>query len=64
MIASAAQEVVIPARSLEASFRVPVNGDTAVASAPQSYQVVASAPVNATIGGGFARLVVNDDDAR
>ncbi|MEN3534138.1 hypothetical protein AAH991_03410 [Microbispora sp. ZYX-F-249] len=63
VIASAAQEVVIPARSLEASFQVPVQGDTAVASAPQSYQVVASVPVGATIGNGFARLVVTDDDA-
>ncbi|WP_182880048.1 hypothetical protein [Microbispora sp. H10949] len=62
VVASAAQEVVIPARSLEASFQVPVNGDTAVASAPQSYQVVASVPVNATIGGGFTRLLVTDDD--
>ncbi|MEU8195790.1 hypothetical protein AB0C10_18590 [Microbispora amethystogenes] len=62
VVASAAQEVVIPARSLEASFQVPVAGDTAVASAPQSYQVVASVPVNATIGGGFTRLVVTDDD--
>ncbi|WP_169980241.1 hypothetical protein [Microbispora sp. H10836] len=63
VITSAAQEVVIAAGALEASFRVPVDGDTAVASAPQSYQVVASAPVNATIGDGFARLVVTDDDA-
>ncbi|GAB3155704.1 acetylxylan esterase [Microbispora hainanensis] len=63
VIASAAQEVVIPARSLQASFQVPVNGDTAVAAEPQSYQVVASVPVNATIGNGFARLVVTDDDA-
>ncbi|GLW20432.1 hypothetical protein Mame01_04750 [Microbispora amethystogenes] len=62
VVASAAQEVVIPARSLEASFQVPVNGDTAVASAPQSYQVVASVPVDATIGGGFTRLLVTDDD--
>ncbi|WP_182874248.1 hypothetical protein [Microbispora sp. H10670] len=62
VVASAAQEVVIPARSLETSFQVPVNGDTAVASAPQSYQVVASVPVNATIGGGFTRLLVTDDD--
>lgn len=63
VVASAAQEVVVPAGALEASFRVPVNGDTAVASAPQSYQVVASVPVGATIGGGFTRLVVTDDDA-
>ncbi|MFI7029056.1 hypothetical protein ACIBK1_10170 [Microbispora rosea] len=63
VIGSAAQEVVIPAGSPQATFQVPVNGDTAVASAPQSYQVVASVPVNATIGNGFARLVVTDDDA-
>ncbi|WP_264159759.1 hypothetical protein [Actinomadura montaniterrae] len=42
---------------------MPLAGDTAVAAAAQSYQVVASAPENAEIGDGFARLVVTDDDA-
>ncbi|MEU6041546.1 hypothetical protein ABZ801_39770 [Actinomadura sp. NPDC047616] len=41
---------------------MPLAGDTTAATAARSYQVVASAPENAVIGDGFARLVVTDDD--
>ncbi|WP_395104281.1 hypothetical protein [Actinomadura sp. SCN-SB] len=62
VVTQAAQEVVIPAGKTSATFQVPVRGDTTPASGPQSYQVVASVPVNAVVGAGFARLVVIDDD--
>ncbi|RAY12579.1 hypothetical protein DPM19_23540 [Actinomadura craniellae] len=57
-----ARQVVIPARATSATFQIPITGNTTVAPAAQSYQVVASAPTNAVIGSGFARLVVTDDD--
>jgi hypothetical protein len=63
VIPQVAQQVVIPAGATSATFQVPVQGNTTVASGAQSYQVVASVPVNAVIGGGFARLVVTDDEA-
>ncbi|GAA4194651.1 hypothetical protein GCM10022252_39400 [Streptosporangium oxazolinicum] len=63
VITALAQQVVIPVGARSATFQVPIAGDTIPATAAQSYQVVASVPTNATIGGGFARLVVTDDDA-
>ncbi|GII54974.1 hypothetical protein Pth03_33630 [Planotetraspora thailandica] len=62
VIAQLATQVVIPAKKTTATFQVPLAGDTTPAPAAQSYQVVASVPTNATIGAGFARLVVTDDD--
>lgn len=62
VIAQVAREIVIPARARSATFQIPLAGDTAPAPTEQSYQVVASAPVNAVIGTGFARLVVTDDE--
>ncbi|GLZ02829.1 hypothetical protein Acsp03_02960 [Actinomadura sp. NBRC 104412] len=52
----------LPVRDAAPELQVPVRGDTVAADGPQSYQVVASVPVNAVIGAGFARLVVIDDD--
>ncbi|GAA2152701.1 poly(ethylene terephthalate) hydrolase family protein [Actinomadura napierensis] len=63
VIAQVARQVVVPAGATAASFEVPLAGDTIAATVAQSYQVVASAPENAEIGDGFARLVVTDDDA-
>jgi hypothetical protein len=63
VITPLAQQVVIPARATSVTFTVPVTGNTTLATAPQSYQVVASVPANAVIGNGFARLVVTDDEA-
>ncbi|MCW2876593.1 MAG: secreted protein [Sphaerisporangium sp.] len=63
VITQLAQEVVIPASATWATFQVPLAGNTTVATAAQSYQVVASVPANAVIGSGFTRLVVTDDDA-
>ncbi|GAA4069223.1 hypothetical protein GCM10022214_25440 [Actinomadura miaoliensis] len=62
VIAQVAGKVVIPAGATTATFDVPLAGDTTAATAARSYQVVASAPENAVIGDGFARLVVTDDD--
>jgi dienelactone hydrolase len=62
VVPQAAQEVVIPRGATSATFQVPVQGNTTVASGPQSFQVVASAPGNAVIGNSFARLVVTDDE--
>jgi hypothetical protein len=62
VIAQAAREVVIPSGAATATFQVPVQGNTTVAAGVQSYQVVVSVPVNAVIGGGFARLIVTDDE--
>ncbi|WP_344832925.1 hypothetical protein [Actinocorallia longicatena] len=55
--------VTIPPGETTGVFTVPVLGNTTVATVAQSYQVVATVPVNATVGSGFARLVVTDDDA-
>ncbi|MFF5250068.1 hypothetical protein ACFY3V_37800 [Streptosporangium sp. NPDC000095] len=63
VITALAQQVVIPVGARSATFQVPIVGDTTPATTAQSYQVVASVPTNATIGNGFARLVVTDDDA-
>ncbi|WP_329091396.1 hypothetical protein [Streptosporangium sp. NBC_01469] len=63
VITALAQQVVIPVGARSATFQVPIAGDTTPATAEQSYQVVASVPTNATIGGGFTRLIVTDDDA-
>ena len=63
VITALARQVVIPVGARSATFEVPIVGDTAPATTEQSYQVVASVPTNATIGGGFTRLVVTDDDA-
>jgi hypothetical protein len=63
VIVQMAEQVVIPARATSATFPVPLAGNTTPAGAAQSYQVVASVPANAVIGGGFTRLVVTDDDA-
>jgi hypothetical protein len=62
VIEQVAREVVIPAGARTATVRIPLAGNATVASAAQSYQVVASSPVNAITGDGFARLVVTDDD--
>ncbi|MFG1704207.1 hypothetical protein ACFLIM_13540 [Nonomuraea sp. M3C6] len=63
VVTALAQQVVIPARATSVTFTVPMTGNTTPATAEQSYQVVASVPANATIGSGFTRLVVTDDDA-
>ncbi|MEU0482314.1 hypothetical protein ABZ260_24390 [Streptosporangium sp. NPDC006013] len=63
VITALAQQVVIPVGAKSATFQVPIVGNTTPATAAQSYQVVASVPTNATIGGGFTRLIVTDDDA-
>ncbi|WP_162641644.1 hypothetical protein [Streptosporangium sp. 'caverna'] len=63
VITALARQVVIPVGARSATFQVPIVGDTVPATAEQSYQVVASVPTNATIGSGFTRLVVTDDDA-
>jgi dienelactone hydrolase len=62
VITQLAEQVVIPAKRTSATFQVPLAGDTTPAAAAQSYQVVASVPTNATIGDGFTRLIVTDDD--
>ncbi|SEG56344.1 hypothetical protein SAMN04489712_106305 [Thermomonospora echinospora] len=63
VIEQVAREVVIPRGATSATFQIPVLGNDSVASAAQSYQVIASSPTNAVIGNGFARLVVTDDEA-
>ncbi|NAS20271.1 hypothetical protein GT755_01075 [Herbidospora sp. NEAU-GS84] len=62
VITSLAASVTIPAGSTGGTFTVPVTGNTVKATAAQSYQVVAGVSAGATIGDGFARLVVTDDD--
>jgi hypothetical protein len=61
VIGQVAAEVVVPAGAASATFTVPLHGNT-TAAATQSYQIVASSPVGAVIGNGFARLTVTDDD--
>ncbi|GAA0997253.1 hypothetical protein GCM10009555_094460 [Acrocarpospora macrocephala] len=62
VITQVAATVTIPAGQTGGVFTVPLAGNTVKATAAQSYQVIAGVSANATIGDGFARLVVTDDD--
>ncbi|MEV5411279.1 hypothetical protein AB0K60_20860 [Thermopolyspora sp. NPDC052614] len=63
VITQVAATVTIPPGHTDGVFTVPLTGNTAPATAIQSYPVIAGVSANATIGDGFARLVVTDDDA-
>ncbi|MBO3750495.1 hypothetical protein J5X84_30820 [Streptosporangiaceae bacterium NEAU-GS5] len=63
VIAQIAATVTIPAGQTGGVFTVPLIGNDVATAVTQSYQVVAGVSANATIGDGFARLVVTDDDA-
>ncbi|MEV5409897.1 hypothetical protein AB0K60_13780 [Thermopolyspora sp. NPDC052614] len=62
VISQVAHTVTIPPGQTGGVFTVPLIGNTTPTTATQSYQVVAGVSANATIGDGFARLVVTDDD--
>ncbi|GAA0428110.1 hypothetical protein Acor_66890 [Acrocarpospora corrugata] len=62
VITQVAATVTIPAGQTGGLFTVPLVGNTVKTTAAQSYQVIAGVSANATIGDGFARLVVTDDD--
>ncbi|GIH26252.1 hypothetical protein Aph01nite_45620 [Acrocarpospora phusangensis] len=62
VITQVAATVTIPAGQTGGVFTVPLAGNTVKTTAVQSYQVIAGVSANATIGDGFARLVVTDDD--
>lgn len=62
LITPAAQEVVIAAGATATTVAVPFVGNTTKATAPQSYQVVASVPTSSVVDDAFARLVISDDD--
>ncbi len=63
VITQVATTVTIPPGQTGGVFTVPLAGNTVPTTAAQSYQVIAGVSANATIGDGFARLVVTDDDA-
>ena len=62
LITPAAQEVVIAAGATTTTVAVPFVGNATKATAPQSYQVVASVPTSSVVDDAFARLVIQDDD--